>query len=145
MLRLIYSEPCFFVFISREINSGQAFYSGSRRLLCDSVQNGKTADCWLTAVSANWPPMHWDWKLPLLHIFRAPTNFTYATHVAFPLSLVHLKTQMYILFWTPKLIGLSKVNIQKITFYFTTADTRIKNRLAVTINVKKSLKLIHPK
>ena len=61
-------------------------------------------DLWLTASFRSW-------KLPLLYIFWTHMHSSNEIHVAFPLTLVQLKTELHVLFWIHKLTGLSKVNM----------------------------------
>ena len=65
------------------------------------------ADCSLCCLTAN----SLGWKLPLLYIFQGPMHSSCAIYVAFPLSLVYLKTHLHVLFLKSMLTSLSKVNM----------------------------------
>ena len=99
--RDISREPCFFVLLSQDTDSGQPYSLGySPTPLQASTQNGITL---LT-----------DCRLPGLKTYvfsRYLRNSSYIVHVAFPLSLVYLKTQLQVLFSKSTLTSLSKVNL----------------------------------
>ena len=117
-LRLIYSEPYFFVLLSLVTDTEMVLNSGISAPTPGLVP--KTAwHCWLTILSADWlptPTERFALKTSILYMFRSPTHpfwhSTYAIHLAFELSFAYLKTKLHILILKYTLTGMSKVNIR---------------------------------
>ena len=104
----------------RHISWGLFFVPLSQRLIQDRLSTRgrphprlapKTAWLCRLRVLTDWPLTsltdRWNWKLPLLYIFRTSTQSffrrpTYAIHVAFPLFLLTLKHSCTSSFWNPQ-------------------------------------------
>ena len=107
-LRYISRKPCFFVLLSQEIDTEQPYSLRDAGLHQASPINRITAD-WLLSLLTDHRLLGVENFRP--YIFWTPTHSSNAIHIAFLLFLVYLKTQLHILFWTPKLTGRSKVNM----------------------------------
>ena len=95
-LKYLFRKPFFFCVSSIRMIQGSLLTWG---LLATGLAPNSVWLCWLlTDYSLCWQTDdsdHWDWKLLLSYIFWTPMHSSNAIHMAFPLSLVYLKTQLH--------------------------------------------------